>query len=143
MPKVYRAMKRDVTDGLPVVGSATSSELGVRPGVDVAVGVGGDVAPDGGGMSVAPGWRVLDESRIPKRLRSIRPGADSPNNTACYTLGAGPFVRGIVANELELIPDGDTTPVNHGVIAPLQVVSIVQFHTDLGNTRADWQINET
>ena len=31
MPKVYRAMKRDVLDGLPVVGATTSSELGVRP----------------------------------------------------------------------------------------------------------------
>ena len=58
-------------------------------------------------------------------------------------MGAGPFARDIVANELELIPDGDTTPVNHGVIAPLQVVSIVQFQTDLGNTRADWQIDES
>ena len=142
MPQVYRVMKRDADD-LPLAGSMTSSELGVRPGVDVAVDAAGDVVLDGGGMSVAPGWRVLDETRIPKRLRSIWPGADGPNNTACYTLGVGPFVRCIVANEFELIPDGDTTPVKHGVIAPLQVVSIVQFQTDLGNTRADWQIDET
>ena len=82
VPKVYRAMKRDLVDGLPVVGSTTSSELGVRPGVDVAVDLAGDVLLDGGGMSVAPGWRVLDPARIPRRLRSIWPGADGPNNTA-------------------------------------------------------------
>lgn len=143
MPKVYRAMKKDAVDGLPVVGSTTSSELGVRPGDDVTVDLAGDVVLDGSGMSVAPGWRDLADSRIPKRLRPIWPGADGPNNTACYTLGVGPFMRCIVANEFELIPDGDTTPVKHGVIAPLQVVSIVQFQTDLGNTRADWQIDET
>ncbi len=142
VPKVYRVMKRDSVDGLPVVGS-TSSELGVRPGVDIAVDASGDVVLDGSGMSVVPGWRVLDDTRIPKRLRSIRPGASGPNSIASYTLGDGPFSRGVVAAGLELIPDGDSNPVKHGVVAPLQVAPLTQYQTDLGNTRADWQIDET
>ena len=142
-PKIYRVMRRDPADDLPLVGSTSSSELGVRPGIDVAVDPAGDVVLDGSGMSVAPGWRDLADTRIPKRLRSIRPGASGPNGTACCTLGVGPFARGVVASGLELIPDGDTDPVKHGVIAPLQIVSIVQYQSDLGNTRAAWQIDET
>lgn len=142
-PKVYRAMRRDPENDLPVVGSTSSSELGVRPGIDVAVDPAGEVVLDGAGMSVAPGWRVLDDTRIPKRLRSIRPGALGPNSTACFTLGAGPFLRGIVADGLELVPDSDLDPVKHGVVAPLLVVPITQYQTDLATTRAAWQIDET
>lgn len=142
VPKVYRVMKRDVVDGLPVLGS-TSSELGVRPGMDVAVDGSGDVILDGSGMSVVPDWRVLGVTRVPKRLKSISPGAVGPNNTACYTLGVGPFVRAVVAAGLELIPDIAPDPVKHGVLAPLQIVSIVQYDTDLEATRADWHIDET
>jgi hypothetical protein len=142
-PKVYRAMKRDPADNLPVVGSTSSSDLGARSGIDVTVDAAGNVVLDGGGMSVVPGWRNLKLSRIPKRLRHIVPGAKGANSTSCFTMGVGPFRIGVVANGLELIPDQGQTPITHGVVAPVQVVPLAQYQTDLENTRPDWQIDET
>ena len=130
-------------DGLPVVGAASSSELGVRPGIDVTVDVAGNVVLDTSGMSVAPGWRELDFTRIPRRLHHIVPGATGANSTSCFTSGSGPFQNGVVANGLELILDQGQAPITHGVIAPVQVVPLVQYQTDLENTRATWQIDET
>jgi hypothetical protein len=134
-------MRRDPADNLPVVGSNSSSELGARPGVDITIDPAGIVALDASGMSVAPGWRNLKITRIPKRLRHIVPGAKGPNSTTWFTMGVGPFQNGIVANGLELIPDQGQAPV-HGVIAPVQVVPLAQYQTDLQNTRAAWQIDE-
>ena len=135
-------MKRDPADNLPVVGSTSSSELGARPGVDITVDPGGNVVLDDTGMSVAPAWRDLDFTRIPKRLRHIVPGATGANSNSCYTMGVGPFQNGPVANGLVLIPDHGQMPVTHGVIAPVQVVPLAVYQTDLENTRADWQIDE-
>ncbi len=135
-------MKRDPVDNLPIVGCNNSSELGVRLGVDIAVDTAGNVVLDESGMSVAPEWRNLRITRIPKRLRHIVPGAKGPNSTFCFTLGAGPFQRSTIATGLELIPDQGQAPVTHGVIAPVQVVPLADYQTDLGNTRASWQIDE-
>jgi hypothetical protein len=143
LPKVYRAMKRNPADNLPVVGSNSSSELGARPGIDITVDSAGNVVLDTTGMSVAPGWRDLGFTRIPQRLRPIVPGATGSNSTSCFTIGVGPFQDGIIASGLELIPDQGHTPVTHGVIAPVQVVPLAQYETDLENTRTDWQIDET
>lgn len=142
-PKVYRAMKQDPNDGLPLVGSTSSSELGVRSEVDIAVDAAGNVILDESGMSVAPGWRVLRFTRIPKRLRHIVPGAKGQNNTACYTIGPGPFQNGPIANGLELICDEGQPPINHGVIAPTKAVPLGQYQEDLANTRTEWRIDET
>lgn len=142
-PKVYRAMKFDPADDLPVVGPNSSSELGVRPGGDVTVDPAGNVVRDGSGMSVAPGWRVLPFTRIPKRLRSIVPGAAGANNTACFTMGTGTFTQGALTRDLELIPDKGNGSVTHGVIAPIRSVSADQFQTCLANTRAAWRIDES
>jgi hypothetical protein len=136
-------MKRDPADNLPVTGSTSSSELGARPGIDITVDVAGNVVRDATGMSVAPRWRDLDFTRIPKRLRHKVPGAIGANSTSCFTMGAGPFQSGEVANGLELIPDQGQAPVTHGVIAPVQVVPLAQYQVDLENTRASWQIDET
>jgi hypothetical protein len=106
------------------------------------VDVVGNVVLDASGMSVAPRWQNLPFSRIPRRLRDIVPGAAGANTTACFSLGAGPFRKGIVADGLELIPDrGQHAPV-HGVIAPAHVVPLAQYQTNLANTRADWRIDE-
>jgi hypothetical protein len=142
-PKVYRAMKRNPVDNMPVVGSTNSSELGARPGIDISVDVAGNVVLDASGMSVAPGWRDLDFTRIPRRLRPIVPGATGANSTSCFTMGIGPFQNGVIAKGLELIPDQRQAPLTHGVIAPVPVVPLAQYQTDLANTRAHWQIDET
>lgn len=136
-------MKLDLADNLPVVGSSSSSELGARPGVDVMVDAAGNVVLDARGMSVAPSWRELPFTRIPKRLHQIVPGATGTNTTSCFTMGIGSFQNGIVANGLELIPDEGRVPITYGVIAPVQVVTLAQYQTDLENTRAAWQIDET
>jgi hypothetical protein len=66
-------------------------------------GTAGNVVLDGtSGMSVAPGWRDLDFTRIPKRLRNIVPGATGANSTSCFTIGVGPFQNGLVAKEEEM-----------------------------------------
>jgi hypothetical protein len=129
-------------DNRPVVGSTSSSELGARPGVDITIDAAGSVALDASGMSVAPEWRVLPFTRIPRRLKHIVAGATGANNTSCFTMGGGPFQGGVIANGLELIPDQGPAPITHGVIAPVQVVPLAQYQTDLANTRDVWQIDE-
>lgn len=136
-------MKRDPSDNLPVVGTASSSELGARPGIDITVDGAGNVVLDATGMSVAPGWRDLEFTRIPRRLRHLVPGAAGSNSTACYALGAGPFRRGIVADGLELIPDQEPPPATHGAIAPVAVVPLDAYQADLQKTCAAWQIDES
>ena len=134
---------RRAADGLPVVGSTSWSELGVRPGIDITMNATGNVDVDGSGMSVVPGWRDLRIYRIPKRLRHLKPGAKADDSVSCFTLGVGPFQNGLVACGLELIPDRGPAPVTHGVIAPVQAVPLSKYQTDLENTRAAWQIDET
>jgi hypothetical protein len=136
-------MRRDPADNLPVVGTNSSSELGARPGIDITADPAGNVVLDESGMSVAPGWRDLEITRIPKRLRTLFPGAVGPNSSSCFALGIGPFQRGTVATGLELIPDQGPALVDHGVLAPVQVVPLANYQTDLANTRASWQIDET
>jgi hypothetical protein len=136
-------MKRDQADNLPVVGSTSSSELGARPGVDITVDAAGNVVLDSSGMSVAPRWRDLDFTRIPRRLRPLVPGATGANSTSCFMMGVGPFQNGIIASGLKLIPDQGQAPVTHGVIAPDQVVPLAEYQVNLEKTRADWQIDET
>lgn len=136
-------MKKDPVDGLPVVGFAGSSQLGARPGTDFSIGEDGNVRLDGTGMSVVPHWLDLHFTRIPKRLKPIFPGATGRNTTSCYTMGEGPFQRASSGVGLELIPDEDKTPVEHGVIAPSEVMSSDQYQKALQNTRPLWRIDET
>ena len=142
-PRIYRTMRRDPADNLPVTGSTSSSELGARPGIDIAVDLVGNVVLNASGMSVAPRWRDLDFTRIPRRLRHLVPGATGAPSTSCFTMGVGPFQNAMVANGLELIPDEGQAPVVHGVIAPIQAVPLSTYQADLENTRAAWQIDET
>lgn len=140
-PRIYRAMQRDA-DGLPVVGSGSSSKLGARLGVDVRVDAAGNVMPDGGGMSVTPRWCDLDYRRIPRRLRNLCPGASGNNSHACFTMGSGPFQRGSVAKGLELIPDYGQASVRHGVVAAAESVSFSEYQAWLEVTRDQWRVDE-
>lgn len=135
-------MRLDPADNLPVVGSMSSSELGARSGIDITVDAAGSVVLDASGMSVAPAWRDLDFTRIPKRLKHLVPGAAGSNTTHCFTMGIGPFQNGMVAKGLELIPDQGPARITHGVIAPVQIVALAQYQADLASTRANWQIDE-
>lgn len=135
MPRVFRIMKQDA-DGSPTLGL---SNLGVRPGIDVEVDAQGNVLVNGKGMSVAPDWRDIVPSRIPKRLRAIVPGAAAGNSFSCFCIGEGPFQRGDLAKGLVLEPDSAI----HGVVVPAVVVPFAEYEADLAATRPDWQVDET
>ncbi len=90
-----------------------------------------------------PGWRDLQFTRIPRRLRDKVPGAAGSNSTACFKLGSGAFQRTPVTDALELIPDSGEEPVTHGVVVPIEIVPLTQYQADLENTREDWEIDET
>jgi hypothetical protein len=135
MPRVFRVMRKE-PDGLPTV---SQTSLGVRPGVDVDLDSQSNVLVNGKGMSVAPNWREINRNRIPKRLRSIMPGAGGSNNTSCFCTGNGAFVQGAFANGLTLEPDSAT----HGTVAPAQVVPCAIYEADIAATRPAWQVDET
>lgn len=143
IPRVYRAMKRVVADNLPEVGTANSSQLGARPGPDVTVDAANNVVLDGKGMSVAPAWRDLDFTRIPRRLRPIFSGAIGPNTSACFAYGTGPFQAGAINADLVLAPDAGAAPVTHGVVSPSQVMPEAQYNGAIFATRPDWVVDET
>lgn len=136
-------MKLDPSDNLPVVGFQSSSELGARRGIDISVDAAGQVVLDSTGMSVAPNWRNLEFTRIPRRLRHLVPGAAGGNGTACFTMGSGPFERSAITADLELIPDEGLAPAFHGVVAPRHTVAIDNYLSALANTRTQWRIDET
>jgi hypothetical protein len=135
MPRVFRVMKKD-SDGMPTV---SQTSLGVRPGIDLDLDAQKNVLVNGKGMSVAPNWRNISRVRIPKRLRSIVPGAGGSNNTFCFRAGEGPFVQGTFASGITLEPD---SPV-HGNLAPAMVVPLGTYEADIAATRRDWQEDET
>jgi hypothetical protein len=135
MPRVFRVMKKDA-DGFPRV---SQSNLGVRPGFDVDVNAQNNVLLNGQGMSVAPNWRDINVNRIPRRLRSLVPGAGGSNNTFCFRTGNGPFLNGAFANGLTLEVDSAT----HGNVVPAQTVPLAAYEADLAATRANWQEDET
>jgi hypothetical protein len=138
-PRIYRVMSTCPVDGLPVIGSVNSIQLGARLGNDVKCDHIGHVVMDGSGMSVTPAWRMLDYSRIPRRLKDRFPGASGSNKTACYAMGVGRFVRAPVTDDLELIPDSP----KHGVVAPANSMTYHQYSQALAGTRTHWQKDES
>jgi hypothetical protein len=136
MPRVYRTMKKD-QDDLPTE-EPTAAGLGVRVGTDIRVDQAGNVVLDGSGMSVAPAWRALQPYRIPRRLRALVHAARGRDDTFCFAMGDGHFLRGPLAQGLELIPDAPT----HGSVAPAQVVPLAQYQADISATRGSWQVDE-
>ncbi|MCI0681285.1 MAG: hypothetical protein L0Y71_04205 [Gemmataceae bacterium] len=142
MPQVYRSMLAD--GGKPKVG-AQSKMLGVRvqphANADIVVDDQGNVHPNTGGMSVAPGWRQLPSFLIPKRLRHLAPDACGRNQLVCWQMGEGAFVAARLADDLQLQPDADK-PMVHGVIEPAQSMSIAQYQSSLAATRDHWMQDE-
>ncbi len=135
MPRVFRIMKKE-PDGLPTVGPTS---LGVRPGVDIELDVGNNVIVNRKGMSVAPNWRDINVSRIPRRLRSIVLGARGSKGSTCFRFGDGPFQQGPFANGLTLEPDSAV----HANVSPAAVAPLATYETDLAATRQNWQEDET
>ena len=135
MPRVFRIMKKD-PDGFPTVGEKS---LGVRPEIDIDLDGQQNVLVNGKGMSVAPNWRDINVTRVPKRLRSTVLGARGSNSTFCFRTGDGPFHQGPFANGLTLEPNSAT----HAHMAPAAVVPLARYEADVAATRPDWQEDET
>ncbi len=138
MPKIYRAMKRD-EDGLPLVGR-TCEGLGVVPGDppmgDIPVDDDGNVAPNTGGLSVAPSWRNLPPGRIPRRLRPVFGRARGSNRYCGWVIGDGEFEDGAIDAGLFFRRDKPT----HGVVEPEQTTTFDDFQTCIAATREQWQV---
>jgi tetratricopeptide (TPR) repeat protein len=143
MPTIYRAMRR-AGDGLPVVGF-NSKELGVRippnPNSDIDLDENGNVVLNGKGMSVAENWRALLPHLVPKRLKAIFPGASGSNGIACFRLGLGPFLPGLLNARLALVLKAHEGQA--GNVVPASASGENEFQSDLAATRGDWAIDET
>ena len=91
-------------------------------------------------MSVAENWRGLLPHLVPKRLKSIFPGAAGSNSLSCYRFGQGPFSPGAVNGRLSLILKEHDS--HAGNVVPSRAVSEGQFQADLAATRGEWALDE-
>jgi hypothetical protein len=141
MPKIYRSMRK-ADDGKPLV-DMSGKGLGVRGEpvngvVDVDIDQGGNVVLNGKGMSVAPSWRELPIFLISKRLKDKVPGARGAPSLFSFTLGAGAFADGPVAEGLDLKVDAP----QHGLVVPQAAVPLDHYQRHLANTRDQWIVDE-
>lgn len=100
MPTVYRSMKIDPTDQMPLRGQ-TATTLGVRQSdfeIDPVTTI---VAKNEKGTSVSPSCGQLPQSLRPRKF----PGGLGGKNLSCFKLGVGPWQQGMVALGLDLVPD--------------------------------------
>jgi hypothetical protein len=142
MPLIYRSMLAD--GDKPMVGS-TARTLGVRvapdPKPDISVDPNGLVQPRTGGMSVAPEWRLLPGHRVPKRLRPKFPRATGSDNLFCWRMGEGSFTADQLTADLHFRPD-PTAADRHGIVEPLQPMTVTQYQAALAATAPLWTIDE-
>ena len=127
--KLFRSMKEDVT-GLPMIGQS-GRKLGVRLGDDptsdvTAIQDSDLVFPNQGGMSVAPD----DPMHL---LRHRRP--QSLGGT-----GLDP-VWSLETNDLEPNLQFRQDSSTHGVIEPLQAMTLQQYQAALSATRTRWKLS--
>jgi hypothetical protein len=125
----YRAMTPEM-DGLPRV-ARSARALGVRVPQDVVPDATGHVAPETGGMSVAPDSVFnLPNHRRPRGLGhgSTGPGAD--------------WVFGITLPPLTaaclLVRPDPRRPHKHAFVEPRNPVSLEGFEASLTSTRPSW-----
>jgi len=125
---VFRSMRQD-EDGRPKIAPG-ARELGVRPGVgygtDIPVASDGNVYPQTGGLSVAPGDPMyLPDVRRPRDLGGR--GKDPVWRLDVKSLATGLIYR----------PDPKHRQ-SHGFIEPAQVMTFEQFQALVAATRPHW-----
>ena len=127
---IFRGMKADPADGLPIVGDH-KAKLGVVVGPgpldDVAPTAAGTVIPGTGGMSVADDPLKLPAHRRPKSLAG----------TANHPVFRFPVAN--LPNTLSLRQDEPLTDQNHYVVEPAEEVAVGDFKAALGATRGGWR----
>jgi hypothetical protein len=89
-------------------------------------------------MSVARHWTKLELHRIPKRLRTVVPGATGSDSTLCWRIGDGPFASGALDLELSVRVDSDP----HGLLEPATLMPLEQYESALAKTQAAWIVDE-
>jgi hypothetical protein len=141
-PRIFRTMFAE-ENGLPRVGAAFGC-LGVRvpptSPPDVKPDASGNVAPRGGGMSVAPSWREIHPAVIPARLRDARTrDARGNDNLRVFRTGTGGFRDEPVSERLAL----RCTSPTHGQVEPYETMTASAFQAALADTQARWTIDET
>ena len=124
-------------DDKPLV-ARSAAGLGVRIPTDIAPAENGAVLPKSGGMSVAPSLKDLPLQLIPRRLRALVPDATGRNSGFVWTMGAGPFEEGPVAENLMLRPDR----TDHGTVQPAQTMPLQTYEESLAATRDQWGLDE-
>lgn len=137
MPRMYRVMMKDA-DGKPAI--ADDAGLGVRDGevrIDRATGC-VRIEPNKG-MSVYRRWQDISPHRRPERLGN---GGLGDDDTYCFRLGQEGWASGpVVPDQLDLSVGAGRDP-NHGVVRPVQQVSLADFRTLLADTREGWVVDE-
>lgn len=140
MPLMYRIM---IADGdKPLVGNG-ANQLGVRDDParpELPIADDGTVHRGTGGLSVSPSMERLPVHLIPKRLKSLFPGARGSNNKpwlVSWHMGEGEFVSGPVTDELDFRLD-PRSPDAHGFIEPARQMFLSAYQAALGATRDSW-----
>jgi hypothetical protein len=137
MPRIFRVMKK--ADGeRPLVGDSSTC-LGVRVPTDIEPVADGSVHPGTGGMSVNPSLADCPPHLVPKRLRHLMPEARGSERNFVWRMGEGPYVRGPVADGLDLRPDRP----GHGLVDPASPMSLDSYLAAIVVTRDRWDVDET
>jgi hypothetical protein len=133
MPTVFRSMKLDATDGMPLRGQ-TATTLGIRQSDFDIDPVTTMVAKNGKGTSVSPSCGQLPQALRPAKF----PGGLGGKNLVCFKIGIGPWQAGIVAPGLDLFPDPNDP--GHGYITPEVPMLLKDLEDAIEATRANWHI---
>ena len=134
MPLVFRAMKADPADGLPLRGNSMTT-LGIRPS---------DFDIDPNTTMVAKNGKGTSCNSSPTTLpQSIRPGkffgGKGGTKYTCFRLGAGAWGPGLVAPGLLLCIDPDPAKPDHGMMQPEPSMLLAVLELALEATRPNWQ----
>jgi hypothetical protein len=124
--RVYRSMKT-ASDGYPEQGR-TARTLGVRPGVDIPVGVDGLVVGRAGGMSVAPN----SPGHLPEHRRP--PDRGGTGKDPVWELDVADLGHPLVYREDPLLPGV------HGFVEPRGPMTFADYEAAVLMTRLAWRL---
>jgi len=145
MPKAYRSMKSERDPPKPIVGDSATT-LGARPR-DLVLDATGNAVPGQGGVSVFSSISGIARrfqlhfppDMVPERLHHAGKviGASERNALRVFRLGEGKYEAGLIATDLNLVPDGDESP-DHGTIQPDRVMPLDNYKRAIVDTRSLW-----
>ncbi len=124
--RLYRSMKT-ASDGKPA-SERTARALGVRSGIDIAVGADGLVVGGEGGMSVAPD----SPENLPARRRPPEHGGTGKD--PIWELDVTELGDELVYREDPLMPGV------HGFVEPASTTTFVAYESALLATRRAWRL---